>query len=122
MKNVIMLLVIATMATSAVSAQEKTSLNKGSYKKVLLYSWKNTTTDADKIMVNQLFEDLVQEVDGFHSFSVKKLQTGNYEEAVFLNFESAEAEENYRRHPKHEALAELGAKVIADFTEFSFQE
>lgn len=115
-------IIILLAMTTIVSGQEK-SPNKESepLTKLLLFKWKDNTSEEQKAEMVQLFEELVTEVEGFDHLEIEQLHySSRFETSFVLKFGSEEAEERYRSHPKHQLIADLGPKMIQDFEEFKY--
>ncbi|GLU45243.1 hypothetical protein Musp01_28670 [Muricauda sp. NBRC 101325] len=89
--------------------------------KMLLFKWNEQITEEQKNQLVDLFEDLVQVVDGFDFFEVMEITySKRFEMAFVLKFRSESAEKIYQEHPKHQQIAQLGPLLVKDFQELKF--
>ena len=119
--KIIWTITLLSMAPLA-SGQEKSPEGEAKpLTKMLLFKWKENVTEAQQSEMIGLFEELVMEVEGFDHLEVAELHySSRFETSFVLKFDSEEAEERYRSHPKHQLVAKLGPKLVQDFAEFKY--
>jgi len=119
--KIIWIIALLAMVPSANSQEKNTQVETKPLTKMLLFKWKENVTKIQQSEMIKLFEELVMEVEGFDHLEVEELRySSRFETSFVLKFDSEEAEERYRFHPKHQLVADLGTKLVRDFTEFKY--
>lgn len=115
------MIALLAMVPSANGQEKKTEGETKPLTKMLLFKWKENVTEAQQSEMIGLFEELAMEVEGFDHLEVAELHySSRFETSFVLKFDSEEAEERYRSHPKHQLVAELGPRLVQDFAEFKY--
>lgn len=115
-------LLIFLFTSQTVFAQESSISETKTLNKIILFKWKDSTTENQKKEVQQLFKELVDEVEGFNSFRSISVISEKFETMYVLKFDSELAEESYKKHEKHRVLVEKGPELIADVSDYLFWE
>ena len=87
---------------------------------VLLFKWKDGVTGEKINELKSLWEGLLKKVKGFDSFEMIRLVSGEYEQAVIIEFSSEEAHQVYLQHEDHIRLSKKGPALVDKFMEYSY--
>lgn len=120
MKNRIGFLLAIILITIATGCGGESSATAKKLNHVLLFKWKPSVTDAEVLVLSDLWRDLVQEVSGFEEFEMYRVNAGDHDHVVMLTFSGEAAHQQYLSHEKHLRIAELGKDMVDQFFSYSY--
>lgn len=121
LKCILLNLLMVFLSIYVVSAQEiNPNTESKTLNKVILFKLKDWVTDQQKEDIHKIFNDLVEEVDGFISFKAIEILSDRFTTMYLLQFNSERAEAAYKTHRKHQLLATKGPELIADIMEYFY--
>ncbi|HPG07035.1 MAG TPA: Dabb family protein [Saprospiraceae bacterium] len=92
------------------------------YHHVLLFQWKDSLDLNVKKEVIQLFKNLPAKIDGFEEVSIVDLAESSegFNTICIQVFNSIEAYQQYKSHPDHAKISEIGPPLLSGFSEFDY--
>ena len=111
---------IGSGASGSLSEFEQKAIREAGWHHVLLFKWKASAGQDQIDSLHRLWMGLRQKIEGFRKFGNARLESGEYDEVVMLEFDSRDAYANYQQHADHREIARRGPALVEKFAEYSY--